>query len=524
MTKREIYDYLISQGLTPEGACGLMGNLQAESGCVAANAQNGMTSMTDAEYTAAVDNGSYDNFVYDAVGYGLVQWTYWSRKLNLLRYAQGLGVSIGDTKMQLDFCLSEIKNSYKSLWKDLTSSNRLLDITVDVCTEYERPAVNNTDKRYAYAKQFYAEFASTAKEDKPMTKSEAINKLIAVAKAEVGYKEKRSNAQLDDFSANAGSANWNKYARDIDEKYPAFYNGRKNGYAWCDIFVDWCFIQAFGYDNALKMLYAPERSTGAGCSFSAGFYRANNAFYTSGPMVGDQVFFGDYGNEGHTGIVIAVNGSTITTIEGNTSGGSGVDANGDGVYTKTYNTAIQYIPGYGRPNWAAVTDTTSDTTTTTTRPTLSYGSKGSYVTEAQQLLIAKGYSCGPYGADGDFGSGTKKAVLAIQADAGLPTTGVIDAATWEAILTEDEPEQPTSEDKTENDVTGLPTVMLGDKGGAVEAAQALLNLRGYSVGSAGVDGDFGASTLSAVKRFQAAKGLTSDGVVGGDTWAALVWG
>ena len=62
--------------------------------------------------------------------------------------------------------------------------------------------------------------------------------VIAVAVAELGYLEKASNAQLNDKTANAGHANFTKYAQEIDVNYPKFYNGAKNGYAWCDCFVD----------------------------------------------------------------------------------------------------------------------------------------------------------------------------------------------------------------------------------------------------------------------------------------------
>lgn len=68
-----------------------------------------------------------------------------------------------------------------------------------------------------------------------------VEKLLATARAEIGYIEKKSNAQLDDKTANAGDKNWNKYARDLDE-LGRVYNGKKNGYNWCDIFADWCFI------------------------------------------------------------------------------------------------------------------------------------------------------------------------------------------------------------------------------------------------------------------------------------------
>ena len=67
--------------------------------------------------------------------------------------------------------------------------------------------------------------------------------IVAIALAEVGYREKASNASLDDKSANAGTANWTKYARDLAAA--GYYNGNKNGYAWCDVFVDWCFFKAY---------------------------------------------------------------------------------------------------------------------------------------------------------------------------------------------------------------------------------------------------------------------------------------
>ena len=372
-------------------------------------------------------------------------------------------------------------------------------------------------------------------EEIKMNKNEAITKLVDLAMSQVGYLEKRSNSQLDDKTANVGSANWNKYARDIDSKYPNFYNGKKNGYSWCDIFVDWCFIECFGYEKALKMLYQPTKSTGAGCKYSANYYRAHNAFYRQ-PQVGDQVFFGDYGNEGHTGIVVAVNGNVITTVEGNTSGGYGVDANGDGVYIKRYNISTQYIPGFGRPNWDVVSSNVGkeEVTDAVSYPTIKLGSKGSDVKKAQQLLIAKGYSCGVAGADGDFGAATYNAVKKFQADNGLEVDGIVGANTWAALLKTEQPKPETKPEQTEPDKepekpvepTGstctveLPIVKQGDKGFTVVAVQVLLNKNNFGVKY--TDGDFGPDTLAKVKAFQKAKGLTADGIVGCGTWAKLL--
>lgn len=176
-------------------------------------------------------------------------------------------------------------------------------------------------------------------------------KLISVALAEVGYIEKASNANLDSDTANAGSNNYNKYARDLDALL-AFYNGRKNGYDWCDVFVDWCFVQAFGKELALKLLEAPLRSCGAGVKYSAQYYKSDGRFHTSRPQPGDQIFFGDSSSWWHTGIVTKVDSKYVYTIEGNTSGASGVISNGGGVAQKKYLLSYQYIKGYGRPDWS----------------------------------------------------------------------------------------------------------------------------------------------------------------------------
>ena len=372
-------------------------------------------------------------------------------------------------------------------------------------------------------------------EEIKMDKNEAIAKLVACAKSQVGYLEKKSNAYLDDKTANAGSNNWNKYARDIDNKYPNFYNGKKNGYSWCDIFVDWCFIECFGYEKALKMLYQPEKSVGAGCKYSANYYRAHNAFYRQ-PQVGDQVFFGDYGNEGHTGIVVNVNGNIITTVEGNTSGGYGVESNGDGVYLKKYNISTQYIPGFGRPNWGVVSSNAGkeEVSDTVSYPTIKLGSKGSDVKKAQQLLIAKGYSCGVAGADGDFGAGTYNAVKKFQADNGLEADGIVGANTWAALLKTEQTKPETKPEQTEPDkepekpvettdsacIVDLPIIRQGDNGFPVIVVQTLLSKHNFNVNY--IDGDFGPDTLAKVKAFQKAKGLDADGIVGRDTWTTLL--
>lgn len=166
-------------------------------------------------------------------------------------------------------------------------------------------------------------------------------RLVEIAASQIGYHEKNSDANLDSFTAsNDGNGNHTKFARDLHNA--GYYNGDKCGYDWCDVFVDWCFYQLANKDaKKAQDMECQTGDCGAGCWFSAQYYRNQNRFYTS-PEVGDQIFFGTAGNESHTGIVESVTSSQITTIEGNTGGQ---------VARKTYNRNNSSIVGYGRPKF-----------------------------------------------------------------------------------------------------------------------------------------------------------------------------
>lgn len=178
-----------------------------------------------------------------------------------------------------------------------------------------------------------------------MTRDEAIQQVIDIAISQIGYHEKASNTSLDDPSTNSGSGNYTKYARDMDS-LKDFYNSRKQGVAWCDIFVDWCFTKAFGANTGRKMLYQPLKSSGAGCTSSSNYFKKVNAFYDY-PETGDQIFFvaSDGNGFGHTGIVEKVASNKVYTIEGNSD---------DEVKRHSYSLTSAKIGGYGRPDWSMV--------------------------------------------------------------------------------------------------------------------------------------------------------------------------
>ena len=156
MSEQTIYVQLRQAGMSAAGACGLMGNMKAESAMRANNVQDGM-GYSDKDYTAKVDAGLID-FINDQRGYGLCQWTYGPRKANLQRYARSIGTSIGNETMQVNFCIKELQSEYAKLWTYLCTTNGVYDAAARICREYERPAVNNIAERAGYANEFFMRF------------------------------------------------------------------------------------------------------------------------------------------------------------------------------------------------------------------------------------------------------------------------------------------------------------------------------------------------------------------------------
>jgi len=257
-----------------------------------------------------------------------------------------------------------------------------------------------------------------------MTEQEAKNEIVNLALSEVGYHE--------------GSNNWNKYAEGLDE----WYGWHIQNQPYCDIFVDWLFIQCFG-NLAPQLTYQPKGGFSALCSASANYYKANGAWFST-PAVGDQVFMNVSGGINHTGIVVGVSGGVVTTVEGNSS---------DAVRRNSYAVTNNYIAGYGRPNWSVVVNSGQDSQPTptpapapapvptistcsvsVTLPVIKYGDASVYVKVMQTMLIGRGFNCGWWGADGEYGQQTKIALFQFQQKNGLETDNICGQATWTKLL------------------------------------------------------------------------------------------
>ena len=250
--------------------------------------------------------------------------------------------------------------------------------------------------------------------------------VIKVADNEVGYLEKASNTKLDDKTANSGSANYTKYARDLAAA--GYYNGNKNGYEWCDVFVDWCFYTACGNDRKkAEALQCQTGDLGAGTGFSMGYYKAQGRLDTV-PRVGDQVFF-RYSGSGvdHTGIVTDVTADRISTVEGNS---------GNSVRRKSYERSYYAIIGYGHPKYDADT-IGEEKTVDITLAQLKKGSSGSEVKTVQRILKSLGYKDGEgvsLSIDGSFGAKTEAALIKFQKKKKLDPDGVCGVNTWTKLL------------------------------------------------------------------------------------------
>lgn len=188
----------------------------------------------------------------------------------------------------------------------------------------------------------------------------AYEKFIEWAKSWVGYLEKRDGdtRYLWDKTANAGSNNYTCFAYELAQTN--ILNGSKQSYPWCTTFYIDGVYQCFKHLGEAKVraaLYLPERSLAGGCIYAVNYYKAAGKFGST-PQLGAQIFFNDSSGEAcHTGLVYGYDSTTVWTIEGNTSGASGVIDNGGGVCKKSYSRNYSRIAGYGYPNWSILEQT-----------------------------------------------------------------------------------------------------------------------------------------------------------------------
>ena len=389
-----IWDFLKKEGFSDFGVAGLMGNLDAESALRPNNLQDTYSrslGLSDAEYTAKVDNGTYTNFVRDSAGYGLAQWTYWSRKENLLNYAKSKKKSIGDLEMQLEFLVQELKTSYKnSVYNILVNATTVQQASDVVLMNFERPAnaATQKSKRAAMGQVYYDKYVKGVE-----------NTTMATNTYKKGQKTK--------LSENFSSLEF-------------------------DCHGSGCCSETIINPKLVEYVQKIRDHFGKSITVTSG-YRCPVHNKRIGGATGSRHSKGDAAD-------IVVQGVTPREVAkyAESIGIKGIglyETSADGYFTHI-DTRDKKSFWYGQKEAPRTTFGGGSSVTPTPAPQsdlLRFGSEGDDVKELQENLIKLGYDLGKSGADGDFGTKTLVAVKDFQEKHNLTVDGIVGSATKKAI-------------------------------------------------------------------------------------------
>lgn len=360
-----------------------MGNLAAESGLRPDNLQNNCEKklgMSDAEYVKAVDGLRYqkDSFVSDKAGFGIAQWTYWSRKKGLYEYAENTGRSIADLDMQLEYLMREMAHDYRDVYNALLCARSVREASDVVLLKYEKPAnqsAENCAARAAIGQKYYDQFAVV---DRMNSKAE---KIVELAKERLGCPYKLGAS---------GEVIKGKQTFDC------------RGFTW------WL----------LKQVGSQISQVGATTQYNTVSDWVERGLITDMPDIVCCVFMHDKttaGKMSHTGMHIG--GGQIIHCT----------SNGGVKYGDTSNKSWTH---YAIPKGIYSAEEIERAKGKMTR-TLKAGCSGDDVAELQKALKSFGYDCGS--ADGVFGAKTTAAVVGFQRDNGLTIDGIVGQKTKAAI-------------------------------------------------------------------------------------------
>lgn len=360
--EKRAYKKFVAYGMTPFGACGLIGNLEAESDgfypnraeylCIKRLKENGVKDKsgsyyTQVSYTKALDSGelSCEEFLHPLpgkqYGYGLAQWTSPGRKAGLWNLAHQKGVSIADEDMQLEYVLYELENNYSSVLKVLKTATSIREASDVVLKKFEVPADTSEAvcaSRAARGQKFYDDYVA----EKPkggtsnMTEAQLRQKVVGIAQGWLGCNESDGSHKkiIDTYNAH----------KPLARSYAVKYTD-----AWCSTFASAVAIVA-----ELTEIIPTE----CGCQKHIELFKKLDSWVENDgyiPEPGDYIFYdwqdsgyGDNaGGADHVGIVEKVAGSTITVIEGNYS---------NAVKRRNLQVNGRYIRGYGVPKYESKAD------------------------------------------------------------------------------------------------------------------------------------------------------------------------
>ena len=393
----KIWNYCKSKGMNDYGCAGVLSNLDCESALNPRNLEDSYertSGYSDESYTAAVDSGSYTKFATDGFGYGLAQWTWWTRKQGLLAFAKGRGVSVSDMEMQLDYLYKELTESFPSVLNTLKTASSVPEASNAMLLKYECPlnagaAVQSL--RASYAQHYYDRFAKNTEVK------------------EMGYVtiRKKSNQKLSEHFSS-------------DE---------------LDCHGAGCCSSTIINEKLIEYLEQIRTHFGKPITVTSG-YRCPAHNRNVGGATGSRHSKGDAADIVIQGIAprtVAQYAESIGVL------GIGLyETSADGyfvhIYTRNYKSFWYGQACAARTTFGAYTSPASSVSNTASdHYILAVGSSGSKVKALQENLIALGYGCGSYGADGSYGNATAQAVRSFQRDNGLSADGIAGYLTLTAI-------------------------------------------------------------------------------------------
>lgn len=485
MTNAEIiWKYFENKKFNPYAIAGIMGNMKAESNLLPNNLQSAYEKslgMTDEQYTKAVDNGTYTNFIHDSAGYGLAQWTYWSLKEDLYNLCKERNKSISDIQCQLDCLYQQLTNN--KLLGSLNSTTSVRAASDIFLTKFERPK-DQSEKvqitRANYGQEFYNQFAGQTVRGGTESKMKYNNTnkpLICMMTNSTCYKETGRMAVKGILWHSTGANNpWLKrYVQPSDnasDKAELLAKLGKNQYKndWNHISVEaglnaWIGKLANGTVATVQTMPWDYRPWGCGSGRRGSCNNGWIQFEICEDALTDKAYFEAVYKEAceltaylckmfslNPKDSVSFNGVSVPVILCHQDSYKlGLGSNHGDVYN--------WFNKYGKTmdnvrNDVAALMTSSGTiipnSTTTTTPInsssscLGKGDEGPEVEQLQKNLIKLGYSCGSWGADGDFGNDTKKAVIKFQKEHGLDADGLVGPLTQAAIKTALEKLTPAS--------------------------------------------------------------------------------
>lgn len=365
-------------------------------------------------------------------GHGLAQWTSPERKAGLYRLAKQRGVSISDLKMQLEYLIYELNNTYKNVWNMLITATSIKTASDYFLKHFEIPAntgetvcKGRADRGYLFEKYLKCQ------NQKGDSMGVTAKQILDVVRSWLGMSRSKGT---------------HKPIVDLYNSHYPLARGYKASYTddYCDITVSAAFIKL----NAVDLIGGTE----CGVEEHIKIFDRKGIWKEDGkitPKPGDIICYNwdDFmqPNDGwadHIGIVETVDAKNriITVIEGNTNGGV--------VGRRTIPIGWGYIRGYATPKYAdsqgtgTKTENKSNTETGGTGymfevKTVQSGSTGNDVKLLQRLLKSNGCK-GKDGKnltiDGSCGTNTVYAIKEYQKKKKLEVDGCAGNATWKSIL------------------------------------------------------------------------------------------